>query len=629
MRTLIAEELCCNTSGGYATILLYVVVSEGNSAFSHYILTYKDANDGMGGRRGKPMKTPGLLVRFPGYPFHPEALLPDRRLAELAACLVEAGQPCFICDYGTPRLIGRLVPAAERESILNVVDHFLARRGGNAIQVLQTLWRVHALDRAYQRQRACVCREAGRELCRGGHWGFLVFSVGVRDDLEAVAAISREVRRHRPDLPLVAAGAFAERYAGGVLEACPVLDGVLVGPAGPSVAAWAEVVGDRSRWAHIPNLVHRLGNETRRTRRENVESAVAPMPAYDGEVYPALQETGAKIRLFELEDSYASAHSGPAWGPFGGAPRARPKSTHRIGEEIRYLMAAFGARVFCFAPSEGQGGHVGAIALSILRNGLDISYSRNDYMDPASVGMFPLLHASGCEAILFQVDTGSQRLLEDYYGRRMKVSQMEEVLRESQSAGLFTVVRLTYPCPADDFHTREETLRLIRRTHPDGALVEMPEAVPGSAQDEVLRRSRLGTALGLRRRNKFPQPTRFPFPFNGWRLPQHAVGFLSPCQAVQAQQTLLTAIEEQGVASLVSERLALMARVTEPTGDPREFAATTLRAFLSGNAEAIARFVDAFNRAACAPPAATPHRAWLKTARRWFPYDPLEEAVGN
>jgi len=88
--------------------------------------------------------------------------------------------------------------------------------------------------------------------------------------------------------------------------------------------------------------------------------------------------------------------------------------------------------------------------------------------------------ANGCVAVEIDAITGSQRLLSDFYGSPGSTSRSIGLLRSARDAGLDTLVRLTYPCPDDDMHTFEETVRLIRLGRPDAVLIAAPELNPAA-----------------------------------------------------------------------------------------------------------------------------------------------------
>jgi hypothetical protein len=93
------------------------------------------------------------------------------------------------------------------------------------------------------------------------------------------------------------------------------------------------------------------------------------------------------------------------------------------------------------------------------------------------------LAASGCRSVSVQADSGSQYLLDEFYGSPWTVTEMERVFRASRFHGLYTVGEFTYPCPRDDYHTRAETERIVRRSQPHAVRVEPLEPATAKRAD--------------------------------------------------------------------------------------------------------------------------------------------------
>lgn len=543
------------------------------------------------------MTTRGLLVRFPGYPTQLETLLPDRRLAVAAGYLRDAGHRVEIADYGLPRMIADLFPASLRDAVSAIVRRFNDEAPANPLLTLHTLWSVHSTDRAFRTRRAEQCRWVGEEIARR-EWDFALFAVHSADDVVPALRIARHIRELCPGRKLGVLGRFVEMFAEPLLTCDDVFDCAFRAEGEASVVLWADRLSSRHDWTEIPNLVYRENGGVRRTRSEPSELSRAPLPAYDPDVYEAIGDIGAKIRLFEIEDSRGCPRScyaiprvaAEAW------PRLRP--VRLVCDEIRRLMAVYGARAFRFTESKASGAsHVGAVALGLLRQGLDAVYSRRIHSCFVVSEEFPAWRVSGCRAVAFQVDTGSQRLLDDYFGRSAGVSRIEEMLRDAKEAGLQTIVRITYPTPADDYHTREETLRLLTRTKPHAVVVSLPEVKPRSVWFAQPAR------FGFWMHSKFSDEpwlnyrTRFPLPPERWQALPYRIGSLAAGQVVQEQESLISAIERLGVPTRVSEELAVAA---ELSGDDAADLARRITATLySGDEEAVRELAVRMNGALC------------------------------
>lgn len=305
-----------------------------------------------------------------------------------------------------------------------------------------------------------------------------------------------------------------------------------------------------------------------------------------------------KLRLFELEESrgcprrcYACLHDASEDG-------LHAKSAARISAEIRTLAALYGARAFHMLPSPLGAAQAGDTAAAMLRQGLDASYSRSDHLCYASPGALPLVRASGCAVASFLVDTGSQRLQEDLYGRSITVTRIEELLSRSVAEGLYTIAHLTFPSPADDEHTREETLRLLARTRPHAATVALPQLSPHSTWRKQAVSFGFGVLKAAGGSEWDGMRTRFPLPQDRWNQTAYRIGGLSAGQALKAQEDMLESIEKLGIQTTVTEHTALMAFMLGHEEETGSFAQHVMRAFFTGEIDTLASLIQDFNTAA-------------------------------
>jgi hypothetical protein len=145
---------------------------------------------------------------------------------------------------------------------------------------------------------------------------------------------------------------------------------------------------------------------------------------------------------------------------------------------IRSMVDAFGSHAMCV---RGASGGDNGLERALLASDLRISYATS--VDPADTARtrLGLLSAAGCVAADIPVFSGSQRLLDTHYQKRFTVTQVERLARAARFSGLFTSMHFTFPCREDDYHTEDETVRLVRRANPSSTVVTEPssENAPG------------------------------------------------------------------------------------------------------------------------------------------------------
>ncbi len=541
-----------------------------------------------------------VLLRLPGYPFQLDALLPDRRLAEAAAVLDGLGARFVTLDLGTPDLVTQVVPFEHRAITRRIVDRFLDPVEPGGVADLQVLWALRTTHRAFLRLRGQACAAAAENA--GRHRPDLVcLSVHTMDDVAAARLVAERIVGARSGVRVVLMGAAAESWRGRLLDNCPACCGVIWGPMGsvlprllrsgstPTDAAGfsARTSAGSSQWTLRPgqDLV-------------TAEDARTP-PAYDPTLYPALADRAAKLQIFEINDRPAAGSASTDGYAIREADEdAGLPSIASHCDTIEAVMDQLGARAFHFDADSASERRAAALHMGLTHRNLNPVFSRSCHVPRTSPQAMALLRRCGCEAVRLRIESGSQRLLEDYYGYDTTVTHAEATFLAARDAGLFAVAEFGYPAPADDRHTAAETLRLAVRTGLQAAVVRLPfPATTGAwARDP----ERFGFAAAEPRP---PAPTRFPLPVDRWQLPACRHGNRSHGEVVHAQEQFIADLAQCGVNTTGSEHLALIARALGSGACTAEFATRVVRMLYTGDAESLRSLVRQFNDAARTMPA--------------------------
>ena len=574
------------------------------------------------------MKRFSLLVHTPGIPLSPEDLVPQRVMAAAAATLLACGHETRVIDCGSLEHLQRMATPSLRAQARRVIDG-----ADDAV-----LWEPAAVGRAKH--------EAGRlrpllEYARQQRNEFLLSEIAGQGRLDFVAFMARDgdgaaeclgaaamIRAAHPDLKLVLFGPFAEACGVLALDASRCLDAVVTGETETSLPAWAAVCDDAARWKNVPGLLFRDGAHLCETPPEFTEDlASLPQAAYDADTYPGLKGTG-KIKVYTIEMSRGLPRPGYNAPLLPGlTPLVRAKRPATLHKELMAVHETTGARAFHFsgrgAPSALQDG----LAVLLTTHPFDILYSRSAAVARLDPARLPLLAASGCCAIDFQADTGSQRLLEDFYGNDFSVTLLEGALRACRNSGFYTAVHLTFPCPQDDRHTQAETLRIINRCRPDAVSIRAPRIVPGSSW--CARAPEFGFRIAHRRYARWtkamlggarPMPRieknrlsaaelALSYRMSGW----------SEVRAAQARTELLDEIQDLGVTPMGSAALGLMARLAGHDGEEGAFILDLARALFTFDVETAASLTARINANAIIP----------KNTYELRPFQPMLAAVAN
>lgn len=543
------------------------------------------------------MSTRTILVAFSGYPFTVRALLPNHRLAAVAGNLRDAGHEPSIHDFGSVEGLARLYPRHVRSTTQRFADRLFSETSANPWNALSTVWRLRGLGATLRDEEDRVCGAIAEDLSRSRDVDLAVFCVDRAEDLRGTHLIACAMQKQLPATRFAVMGSFIERYSGFLAELADAFEFLILSE--PETAV-PELAGrlDAVRTAALPPNVGTFC--AGRLIVSALRNGAFPPPGracYDEAAYPFLSGDD-KFKVFGLEWTRGcprDCHTCPDARTVGG--EVSRKSARALADDMARLTHEHGTRVFRFVgPAPADNGV--SVACEILNRGVHAVYMQPAAISEPGPSAFTTLRAAGCQSVSFGVDTGSQMLLDDFYLRGFGVTEAEAILRASREAGLFTATRFTYPCPADDYHTRAETVRLIRRTKPDSALVHLPEVLPGSNwfrfaaefgfvldMDGFLRRALSGKGRGSS-------------PLCAWKSLRSRWSTRSLAQACREYEELVDEIEEAGVCTNVDPVTALIARVSGYEGHERDFSALLRRQLVTGDAASLAALARRFNERA-------------------------------
>ena len=563
------------------------------------------------------MKTRSVLVYVPGMPFDAGSLHPQRTLAGLAGVLLEEGHETRILDWGTVNGLASLGRPGLRAA---------ARAGLPGKEPAGRLWRrilggnpATALERLLEETAVARTQEAAQTISAMVDLDFAVFLLRNRADFLATLPVARLLKKMRPEVRRIGMGPYIEEYGAAVLTGSTAFDALCLGDVELAIGPLAERITRPERWGAVPNLLYSESGQIRRTPFDaGAGLEDYPRPVYHPEVYPAL-EGHQKFKVFTLEQS-RGCHHVPHHRPEipWSARQVRLMPVDRICDAMDRLGREMGAGAFHFAGASTPASHAERLSAELAMRYGGLPHSREGhfaYADPASMHA---MRASGCLAAGFTLDTGSQRLLEDYYGHSFCVSQAEAVLRAVREAGILSSVRLTYPCPMDDYHTAAETVRILQRTQPNGVTV-LPVSTPIGS-----RWKNEAAEFGFHIQSKgFMQWAGFPRARGPWEAdrdkPPYRMAQWTQDAATQSRNALDTEIRELGIPSDMNEHWALLGAIGAEPGQEEAFCAQGMEALAAYDAPAISHLVKAFNTQAAIPVNTVAFR----------PFRPILAVVGN
>lgn len=146
----------------------------------------------------------------------------------------------------------------------------------------------------------------------------------------------------------------------------------------------------------------------------------------------------------------------------------RHRSPISMVAELEYLYSR-GARHFYFVDDTFTVDRLAILELCdlIIESGMRIAFvasTRCDLVDPV---LLEKLREAGCYELSFGVESGSQKILDDI-GKKQTPMMAERAIQMCRMAGIRVIALLIIGNIGETHHTILETLRLLKRSRPDG-----------------------------------------------------------------------------------------------------------------------------------------------------------------
>lgn len=529
------------------------------------------------------------LYALPGLPLHVEDLMPQPLLARCAGSLSAQGHSPLVIDEGSlERLEVDTLP-----TLVAAIDEHLAHPEGRLEGwVGRFSARERHLRRALERFRnERVARAVTTNLSPAPELAIL--QIQRHKDVTDARCLARRLKSLHQGLTVVVAGEFVSHFARPLLFGSPEFDAACLGSTESIIASIARNLTDRERWNTVPGLVFRQGDAILEGTGMALPIDPCFAPAdYHPSRYPSLLD-GGKIKLFTLPQTTGYAHQGHYRG--GYQPRGRVvRECRQMRSDVEQLHRLYGAETFHITGSHTPAPLVQGFASECLSLPFSIRYSREAHVHELDGEAVHTLALSGCQAVGLSLLTGSQWTLSDFYGENWTISEAEASARRIRAQGIYLHTEFTFPCPADDYHTRAETFRIIRRNRPDGVRFALPRLVPGSAWFQhaqefnysvCLKRFEAWVATPPFAATARDETAHLPFQLNGLR--GGAVAAL--------HEEAMAELAELQFEAVSGPAVALMARVSGYTGREAEFTRMLDRSVLRLDIGRLREAIDVFN----------------------------------
>jgi anaerobic magnesium-protoporphyrin IX monomethyl ester cyclase len=540
-----------------------------------------------------------LLVNYAGYPLTPSSLMPDNGLANLAGIIIADGGDVEILDYSTVKSVARMT-SRPLQAHLTRAWNTLKSPGRGILPSLRKLATLATLPGAEKERRILqdkAVAEIGDELVahiRRKGIEAVGFKLWNGDGLTGSATLAARLRRECPHVMLFGGGPHVDLFQARILNRYPTFDALIYGEGEDTLRHLLADGANPGSYPGIPNLIYASQDGIRMTEETMVKDLnQLPMPVYDPAVYPAMAGD-EKIKIIVIDES-RGCHNECAFciHPVKSHRTVRVKSIDRLLREVRRLGDDYGFRAFRFAGSCTPYSLLNAFSAEVIRQALPLQYASFAHIHDGREADFALIRQSGCVALFFGIESGSQRIL-DRLRKRITAAEITETIQRANQAGLFTVGSLIFPAPGDDANSAAETIDLLRPLHLGSITLQPPVLMPRTrwfADPEAygFKFSKHYLEIGLTWKLKLQLPPRFWAP-----LPISLDGY-SYRQILNRTSVFSKQLGSLGIPTSISDENYLMSKLAGL--DPVVFRDRSLGAFYAGDSATLMNLVGSINQA--------------------------------
>ena len=542
-----------------------------------------------------------LLVNYAGYPFAPNSLMPDNGLANLAGVILDSGSEVEILDYGTVSTVARMT-SPELERHLTRAWNTLKTPGCGPLQTIRklvTLAKLPGAERERQRLQARLVNEIGTDLIariKRQSIQAIGFKLWNGDGLTGSASLAARIQKECPGIRIFGGGPHVDLFLERILRSYPCFDALIFGEGEDTLRHLVASGASPAAFSLIPNLIYRDGDHLRMTEEKIVADLdQLPMPVYDPAVYPAMAGD-EKIKIIVIDESRGCGNDCAfCIHPVKSHKSVRMKSINRLIREVRLMEKDWGFHTFRFAGSCTPYSLLNRFAEDVVKQAIPLHYSSFAHIHHSGDADFELIRRSGCVALFFGIESGSQPIL-NRLQKRITTAEITDTLQRANRAGLFTVGSLIFPAPGDTPETSAETVDLIRGLHLGSITLQPPIVMPRTRWFENPESFGFGIPdvekylqAGMTWKAKIQLPPRF------WDTLPMTLDGQSYRNMLKRTSAFAKQLAPLGIPTSISDENYLMSKLAGL--DPVAFRDRSLAAFYAGDTQVIRDLVVSINRA--------------------------------
>jgi radical SAM superfamily enzyme YgiQ (UPF0313 family) len=515
--------------------------------------------------------------------------MPDNGLANLAGALIEAGHETLILDYGTVDTIKRLYPAKFARKAVPFCERVFSNSNPDYKFTYRDMLLLKYLDWHLARHQRRGVDQIAQEICnkiKEYKPDFVGFKLWTGDGFCGSVQIAETIKRKFPGLPIIAGGPHVDVFRELIIKQNGAFDVLTYAEGEETIVRLAECLKEGRSFEGVPNLIYKGNGTAKITDPKWVEKLDdLPYPNYDEEIYPSMGGN-QKVKIITVDESrgcFSCCYFCPH--PKKSGTRLRMKTPERFVAEIERMMDAHSFTAFRYAGSATPTLFARKIADLIAKKKLGVDYSMFGNIIISRGEDFDALRDSGCRAIFFGLESGSEKLLKAGIGKKFKVDEARKVLKACKTSGIFTITSIIFPAPFENEATRNETVELLKEVRPDSVIVTFPILTPTTTWAAEPDRFGFRITDGRWIENAMDYKIKWLFPPRFWKALPYTLNDRKFGAYTRMTSDFTHTLRKEGFLVGMSDELLLMADRAGFKGRERNFMNHIMGIFFSGDWE--------------------------------------------
>lgn len=263
------------------------------------------------------------------------------------------------------------------------------------------------------------------------------------------------------------------------------VDAVCIGEGEYTMLELAERIEREKTLEGVRGLIYkengRIIDNGRRDFIKNLDEL--PFPAYDLLPLEKYSILGQMLEHFPMMSSRGC--------PFGCRYCAsslfmgrsfRARSAENVVDEIEWLQDKFGAKYIGFGDDTFtlNKKRVLKICEEIKRRSLDVEWSCSSRVDTIDSETIKEMKRAGCNCIYYGVESANQKILNEYYRKRISLEQVKDAVKKTKEHGIITVCSFIIGAPMETREDMMKTLKFSIKLNPDYAQYSILTPYPGT-----------------------------------------------------------------------------------------------------------------------------------------------------